>query len=136
MIVSPESVTYNERTGVAPVYARDFLIIFFKYAKSCCKEGAKCSSCPYRTRNNIPRCSAEVPVRHLKHLLTVWTVKEWSCAREVCAVHHAKSFRTAWRNLCLTGKGDSVLWQWSGLKDRSKNPPTLFHTLLFCNLSE
>lgn len=63
MTVSSESVIYNEKTGLALVYAWDVLIIFFKYTKSCCK-GVKCSSCPYRTRNNILRCSEEVPVRH------------------------------------------------------------------------
>lgn len=57
-------VIYNERIGVALLYARDFLIIFFKYAKSCFKEGVKCSSCPYRTTDNILRCSDEVPIRH------------------------------------------------------------------------
>ena len=123
MTVSPESVIYNERIGVALVYARDFLIILFKSAKNCCKEGAKRSSSPYRTRHNILRCSVEVPVRHL---LMVWTVKEWNCAREVCAVHHRRSLRTSWRNLHLTGKGDRVLWQWSGLKDHLKTPPALF----------
>jgi len=64
MTVSPENVIYNERTMVTLVCARDFLTIFFKYAKSCCKEGVKCSSCLYRTRNNILRSSKEVPVRH------------------------------------------------------------------------
>lgn len=64
MTVNPESVIYSERSGDALTYASGFLIMFFTYAKSCCKEGAKCSSCPYRTRNNIIRCSAELPVRH------------------------------------------------------------------------
>lgn len=64
MTVNPESVICNERTGVALAYASDFPIMFFTHAKGCCKEGAKCSSCSYRTWNNIIRCSAELPVRH------------------------------------------------------------------------
>lgn len=99
----PRSVIYNERIGVALVYARDFLIIFFKYIKTCSKRG-KCSCCPYRTRNYILRCSAEVPIRHSEHLLAAWTVRECSCAGEVCAV------QTACGILHLTGKSDRVSW--------------------------
>lgn len=61
--VSPEIVINNERTGVALLYARDFLIIFFEYTKSCCK-GVKSFLCLYRIRNYILRCSEEDPVRH------------------------------------------------------------------------
>lgn len=108
----------NERTGVALVYVQDFVIMFFKYIKTCSK-GAECSCCPYRTRNDVLRCSAGVPIGHWEHLLTAWTVGDWSCAGEVCAV------QTACGLLHLADMGDPVLWWWYVLK-HLKSPPALF----------